>query len=507
MVDITQDDEHDLLSIQPPPPSNQDVDDDDDAGNNDHHTDESRHHDLSHHHDVTLDDAHSRQNQAPDQDLDQNQNHLIHASLDIPAGPYSLSELPQEQESHLPLPSPPDHDRIENGTGSDRIQYVHLTPSSSSSSSPALNHPSGQLEQHHRQLSEFSSYQSPEPSSRSRQPSQRIAHHQSQQTHQSRQSAGPDALVPKRKYKARCKWSAQDKGTLVRELVRQKDMGNQLGSGFLSESWVSVANLLAGSEDKSGGDPKGPDECKSAFSRLKREFIKVRQLKRSFAQWNDEDQRPEAEPATIKTFLAAHPVYAPYITGWPFFNSMEHINMGVTTLDASIAKPLATNSINYSGAEMDKAEESDGESVTSDVSSSRLTERRKRTASNAELDLIDSTSTVGGISNHTAINPEGNSNANGKQLTGGPGSSKRRNTVAVEDGEVGKESPSIVRHRARELLWKDVKEEGWSLTEQDIINVLGRFDENVTYAETYADIPYFTLRLLYLQSIIFPKLI
>lgn len=59
--------------------------------------------------------------------------------------------------------------------------------------------------------------------------------------------------------------------------------------------------------------------------------------------------------------------YAPYFAGWPFFNAMERINDGVSTLDASIAKPLTTTTASYPGDGLIKREDSDHESDGSDV--------------------------------------------------------------------------------------------------------------------------------------------
>lgn len=96
-------------------------------------------------------------------------------------------------------------------------------------------------------------------------------------------------MPPKRRYKVRCKWPVQDRELLVQELVRQKDLGHQSGSGFLPHAWSAVADALVGSEERSGGDAKGAEECKSAYSRVRPSFLLIRWLERTGADQFDGD--------------------------------------------------------------------------------------------------------------------------------------------------------------------------------------------------------------------------
>lgn len=42
-----------------------------------------------------------------------------------------------------------------------------------------------------------------------------------------------------------------------------------IGGGFTISAWNAVAEALAGSELRSGGDVKGAEECRSAYSRVR----------------------------------------------------------------------------------------------------------------------------------------------------------------------------------------------------------------------------------------------
>ncbi|KAI0042775.1 hypothetical protein FA95DRAFT_1454180, partial [Auriscalpium vulgare] len=118
-------------------------------------------------------------------------------------------------------------------------------------------------------------------------------------------------------------WSTRDDEVLIEVLESLKSQ-YQSDSGWKAPVWLAAAERLAGSEEVSGGGPKGSSSCQDRFGTLKTNYITVKTLRDlSGFGWDSVNCIVTAPDSVWDTYIASHPKAAKWRKKtFPLFDEM-----------------------------------------------------------------------------------------------------------------------------------------------------------------------------------------
>ncbi|KIJ33469.1 hypothetical protein M422DRAFT_264574 [Sphaerobolus stellatus SS14] len=295
------------------------------------------------------------------------------------------------------------------------------------------------------------------------------------------------ATVPEKKPvpKPKVTWNAAQDDTLITTLEEQKKLGLQSESGWKGTVWTTVAGVI--NKEHSSDVPKGSDQCKSRFGRLKEEYKVVKELLgTSGFGWDEGKGVVTAEETVWAPLIKANPTYEKWKTkSFPLYYQLAEL----------IGDVIATGENVYRSASFS----------TSSRSSAVLEDAKvDREASGDESDEVEAIDNAALKKQYRAATPEDPKKCR-KGHTSGAHAIERmvdvvdgltRALLAPEDKIPTALPPSPTRRKQAYQLAED--EEG--LSDNEMVGVMKLFARDTAAADAYLAFKRPTARTLWLRD-------